>query len=211
MRHISKIFISVCLCILLVCACAGNVFAAEAASSISTNSVVLTSEDIEISEPMTYEETLRFYAEKNNTTIEEATRILGGNSRAAKSQTTRVLTTRVEVTSSYKPTIDFYCYINTDGHYWGITSIYSVQLNRNYNGTIKQFSGNIETYLRSAYEIEYIINGDFYNTGTTSTSNGGGVDIGINGVGNVNYTTSNTETSNYYAYCYDSKVIAFQS
>ena len=62
MKRILKIFISGCLCILLVCACAGNVFAAEAENDISANVVVLTSEDIEISEPMTYEEALSFFA-----------------------------------------------------------------------------------------------------------------------------------------------------
>ena len=210
MKHLLKISVSVCLCILLVCACAGNVFAAEVENDISTN-VVLTSEDIEISEPMTYEQTLHYYATKYNTTIEEAAQVLGPQSRAARSPMRRVLTTRVEVTDSYKPTIDFFCYTDTDGHYWGITSIYSIQLNRDYYGTIKQFSGNIEAYLRSAYQIEYIINGDFYNTGTTSTGNSGSVNIGVSGVGSVNYTVNNTESSNYYAYCYDHKTIAFQS
>lgn len=43
MKRILKIFISVCLCILLVCACAGNVFAAEAENDISATVVVPTS------------------------------------------------------------------------------------------------------------------------------------------------------------------------
>lgn len=115
------------------------------------------------------------------------------------------------VTSTYRPRIEFYCRTSESGSYWGILSIYSVQLVRSYSGISKQFTGNISVWLRSAYQIEYTINGDFYNNGTTTVSGGGGLDLGIGESVNISLSASMSYESNHYKYFYEHRTVAFQS
>ena len=66
----------------------------------------------------------------------------------------------------------------------------------------KQFQGTIKVWLRSTQQIEYVINGDFYNNGTTSSSGGIGVNAGINQLISISFSASSTTTSNHYKYFY---------
>ena len=124
---------------------------------------------------MTFTEMVSVYAENNDISFIEAyTELLKGKSNietsSARSSSYRVLTVGLYVNSGYKPSIDYYVTTSESGTYWGITSIYSVQLNRIYKGASKVFQGNLESWLRSPYQIEYIINGDFYNQATSTSS-----------------------------------------
>lgn len=163
---------------------------------------------------MTFDEMVAAYAQNNQISISEAYKELQKGrkdivTRSAKANSYRVLKIGLYVNSGYKPSIDYYVTTSESGGYWGITSIYSVQLNRIYNGTSKIFQGNLESWLRSPYQIEYIINGDFYNQATSSTS------CNINGSWGQNVQISlaitTTNASSFYAPIYQHRNVSFQS
>ena len=76
---------------------------------------------------------------------------------------------------------------------------------RKYNDMTKQFGGTVYTNLEDANSIYYIVNGDFYNNGTTT--GGGGVNIGVGEGVSLNFNLS--YSSNEYAYCYAEEHCAF--
>lgn len=169
---------------------------------------------ISISEAMTFDEMVATYAQNNQISTQEAYKELqkgrhGIATRSAKASSYRVLKVGLYVNSGYKPSIDYYVTTSESGGYWGITSIYSIQLNRIYNGTSKIFQGNLESWLRSPYQIEYIINGDFYNQATSSAS------CTINGSWGQNVqislAISTTNASSFYAPIYQHRTVSFQS
>ncbi len=170
--------------------------------------------DISISEPMTFSEMVSVYADNNDISFVEAYKELNkGRSiittSSLSSSSYRVLSIGLYVNSGYKPSIDYYVTTSESGSYWGITSIYSVQLKRIYNGVSKVFQGNLESWLRSPYQIEYIINGDFYNQATSTSS------YTINGSWGENVKISlsinSTNSSSYYASIYQGRTVSFQS
>lgn len=116
----------------------------------------------------------------------------------AESATYRSISAQFTVTSSYKPTLRFYCSTSEGGGYWGITKILNVSMNRSYDGMSKQFGGSVYTNLETAYRIFWVVDGDFYNNGTTT--GGGGVSIGVGGSASIDFNVSNS--SNHYKYCY---------
>lgn len=170
--------------------------------------------DISISEPMTFSEMVSVYADNNDISFVEAYKELNkGRSiittSSLSSSSYRVLSIGLYVNSGYKPSIDYYVTTSESGSYWDITSIYSVQLKRIYNGVSKVFQGNLESWLRSPYQIEYIINGDFYNQATSTSS------YTINGSWGENVKISlsinSTNSSSYYASIYQGRTVSFQS
>ena len=98
-------------------------------------------------------------------------------------------TVTLDVTSYNKPYIEFYCQVYAGGNFFNINSIYNVELVRKaYGSSIsKQFRGDLKVWLRSTQKIEYVINGDFYNNGTTTSSGGIGVNAGINQLVSISF------------------------
>ena len=180
---------------------------------IDVNEINNEDSDIQVSAPMSFSEMVNHYMEVNGVSYDEALKAfpvrLQKETRA--SATYRTLSVSLTVTSTYRPRIEFYCRTSESGSYWGILSIYSVQLVRSYSGISKQFTGNISVWLRSAYQIEYTINGDFYNNGTTTVSGGGGLDLGIGESVNISLSASMSYESNHYKYFYEHRIVAFQS
>lgn len=180
---------------------------------IDVNEINNEDSDIQVSAPMSFSEMVNHYMEVNGVSYDEALKAfpvrLQKEIRA--SATYRTLSVSLTVTSTYRPRIEFYCRTSESGSYWGILSIYSVQLVRSYSGISKQFTGNISVWLRSAYQIEYTINGDFYNNGTTTVSGGGGLDLGIGESVNISLSASMSYESNHYKYFYEHRTVAFQS
>lgn len=82
----------------------------------------------------------------------------------------RTLSVTLDVSETYKPTLNFYCETSERGQYWGITSMYSVHIDRDYNGMVQQFNGDVHVWLISPYEIAYIVDGDFCDIGSTQSS-----------------------------------------
>jgi hypothetical protein len=115
------------------------------------------------------------------------------------SATYRTITDQFVVTSIYKPYLKFYCETSEGGGYWGIVKILNVGMDREYNNITKQFGGTVYSNLENAGTIFWIVNGDFYDNGTTTA--GGGVEIPIGGSATVSFNVS--YSSDHYAYCYE--------
>lgn len=180
----------------------------------SMNEVIeLKDDDVIVSESMNYSEVVDRCAEINNVSEDKMKKVLQKNvhdiDSVSNTGTYRELRVSLNVSASYKPQICFFCNTSEYGNYWGITDIFSIQLLRKYNGITKQFTGNIEGYLRSGAKILYIINGDFYNNG--STTNSAATTASANGVvASAGFSASISTTSNHYKYFYDTKEVLFQ-
>lgn len=163
--------------------------------------------NVTVSEVMTYDEMLAALAQNSGISYQTAENDLP---KASDPKFTyRILSVTLNVTSEYKPTLDFYCE-TSESRYWGILSIFSVQLNREYNGMSKQFIGSIEYFLRSPYQIQYIINGDFCNNATVTVTGDADVSVGIGGSNSISFGGSVGSTSNHYKYFNDSALVSFQ-
>lgn len=147
---------------------------------------------------MTYDELINEVIKNENLSVEEAKKFLGINDMLRNGDYYRTYTYRVQVTSSYKPTIVFYCKTSEWNNYRGIISVLNTSLNRSYNGVSKQFSGTLYTNLEDAETIYFELNGDFYDNGTTTFSGGTSIKVGEKTTINfgINYATS------YFKYCY---------
>ncbi len=166
-----------------------------------------TSDDVIISEPLTYDQLAKKLADDNNISVEEAKEILGEpktskeqglnslNATPSSYAQYRTLGITVTVNSSYKVVISCYCETSETPQYLGIIKILYTTLMRDYNGLSKQFSGNLYMNLETAYRIYYSISGDFYNNGTTTFT--GSVEVGLGEGSNISFSVSNS--SNWYA------------
>lgn len=157
--------------------------------------------DIQVSDIMTFEEMVARYAQVGGISYQEALKAFP-SSRALNVNAYRTLSVTLNVTNTYRPTLEFYCEVSVGDGVWGIVSIYSVQMNRMYNGISKQFSGDVQVWLRGPLSIEYVVNGDFYNNGTTTTSGGTNLNLGIDEVATIGFSASSTTSTNHYQYCY---------
>lgn len=157
---------------------------------------------------MTFDEMVNDIAEKKDISYSKALTLLPEEVKANQARREIMYITRsvyLDVTDEFNPQIDFYCQIAGSGHFYNILSIYNVELVRSSsNGKVtKQFDGTLKTWLRSTQQIEYSINGDFYNNGTTTFSGGIGVNAGINKLVSVSFDASITSESNHYKYFYE--------
>lgn len=164
-------------------------------------------QDMDVSSAMTFEELVSGYAELADIPYEKALKYFPVQAWKVGA-VYRTLSIAIEVSESYHPTLNFYCETQEGTSSWGVTSIYAIQLNRKDGSRSMQFAGNIQTWLRDAYKIEYVVNGDFYKNGTTTVgeSTGGGGDIGD--LVQISYQASSS--SDHYAYCYVHETKAFQ-
>ena len=181
--------------------------------NVTVNAITANGEQVNYSQEMTSEEIISMFAEENNVSLDKARQELFGRMKLRTNSLTatsyRELTVVLNVTPEYKPTLRFYCSVSQGGNYWGILDILSVQLDCNYRGTAKQFSGNVEAHLLSAYQILYIVNGTFYHYGTTTVTSS--VSSSVNaGVASATYNVSEESSSYYYKYYYYSDSISFQ-
>ena len=169
------------------------------------------SEGVDVSGRLTFQQLVEHYAQTAGISFDEALAFFPSSQTCSVYSTGyRVLSVTVNVTNEYKPTLEFYCQTEEGTSSWGIVTIYSVQLNRRYGNLTKQFGGTIEVWLRNAYTIEYVVNGDFYDNGTTTVTGGTNANIGIDGFASFGYNASNTVSSNHYEYCYQHETKAFQ-
>ncbi|SJP47579.1 hypothetical protein [Clostridioides difficile] len=173
--------------------------------NVITNKIDINnpSENITVSEPMTYDEIANQLAKDKGITLLEAKTELGYKNpikarAAGNGAYYRTFGATVTVNSGYKVGVNFYCSTQEWGNRIGIVEVLSVSMNRNYNGTVKLFGGSIYTNLENANTLYFEVNGDFYNKGTISTN------------GKISYKNGDKTTfefglsysSNYYAYVY---------
>ncbi len=155
--------------ILIICSISGLAAKKTTAETnmIDVQEVNDNSTEIAISECMNREEIIQHYMETNGGSLEEAQKIFPISFDREK-VFYRILSVYLPVTISYKPHIEFYCQTSENGNDWGIVSVYKASLVESYDWISKQFTGELQMWLRGAYQIEYMINGDFYNNDTTS-------------------------------------------
>lgn len=173
------------------------------------------SEEVRVSDVMSYDEMVQTYAKEMKIPLIKAYKEFAsedGTSLAdVRAATYRELSVGLDVAANYHPSIRFFCNTSESGNYWGITSIYKVTLNRNYNGTTRQFAGEIDCWLRSAYQIEWYVNGDFYNNGTTNFSGGASGSWKLNEKITIQFSISGSYSSSHFAYYYNHITTSFQS
>lgn len=150
----------------------------------------LNSRDVVVKDNLTFDEIVAEIANDQNISLNEAAKLLDGNSgnnllrknglstlAAATSATYATLTKQITVKSSYKPELKFYCEVSTSGSFHGIVKIKTFYMNRVYNGMSKKYAGKFYVNLEDANRIHYILDGDFYNNGTVSGEIGGEVGL----------------------------------
>ncbi|WP_334073555.1 MULTISPECIES: hypothetical protein [Paenibacillus] len=77
--------------------------------------------------------------------------------------------------TGWYPQIDVY--VKCKGAYKDFVGIEDLHLRRSYNSGSKAFSGKIRAKMESSKRIYWVINGDFYDNGTTRTSFSGAVGV----------------------------------
>jgi hypothetical protein len=157
----------------------------------------------QVSEILTFEEITEIMANDLEISITKAQELVTDNSvpqsrTTAKAATYRTLSQQFTVTPSYKPTMRFYCQTSESGLFHGILKIMNVQMIRGYNGVTKQFNGSVYINLERSDKFFYIVNGDFYNNGTTIVNTG--VNIGVGKAASVSFGAS--KATNHYKYRY---------
>lgn len=162
------------------------------------SAVSINDDNVVESKLLTYDELVNEVVKNEGISFEDAKKFLGINDKLRNGQYYRTYTYTVSVTSAYKPSVVFYCKTSEWNNYRGILSVLNTSLNRNYNGTSKQFSGTLYTNLENAYTIYFELNGDFYNNGTTTYSGGG--EIGVGETAKLSFGVS--YASNHFKYCY---------
>ncbi|MGI6029366.1 MAG: hypothetical protein ACOX81_08145 [Candidatus Heteroscillospira sp.] len=77
----------------------------------------------------------------------------------------RVLSVPLMAETGYVPRLEFYCRTEEGSSAWGISSVLAVHV-LGVDGD--KFVGNVDSWLRSAHSIEYVVNGDFIAPSETS-------------------------------------------
>ena len=169
--------------------------------------------NVEVSDIMTYDEMVAYYAESKGISLKAAQVALGApqGDISTCDIAYRTYSVILQVKGNYKPRIEFYCEVAYGGHFWNIYSIYSIELVRKSGSLVKKFDGTIDAWLRGAYQIEYKINGDFYNYATKEVSGTLGGEIKLGEHGSISFSLSGASSNNFYAYCYEHKTAEFTS
>ena len=162
-------------------------------------------DDLDTSRILTYDEMVNTLIENEGLTKIEAQKLLDknfvpiGRNISSRAATYRTISSQFEVTSIYRPTLNFYCQTSEGGgSFRGILKILNVGMNRSYGILSKTFTGSVYTHLQDPNRIYWVVNGDFYNNGTTTVN--GAVSIGLGKTASISFGASNT--SGHYKYCY---------
>lgn len=182
----------------------------EASAINERYEIDINDKDIEVSEVLTFDEIVRELARDENITILEAEKTMLGNrsgrsNELARKSTYRTISQQFLVKNNYRPTMRFYCETTEGGNFRAIRRIRTVNMNRNSNGMSKQFSGSVYTKLEDPNRIFYIVNGDFYNNGTTTFN--GNVDIPVYAGASVTFGVSHAR--NHFGYIYREAFVRF--
>ncbi len=102
----------------------------------------------------------------------------------------------INVSLLYTPELDIY--VKCTGYERDFVSIYDLNLNRSSDGYVKQFAGKCTAKVQDADTIYWVINGDWYDNGTTTETISSSVTLGGFELGcSVSYA------SNWYDYTYE--------
>lgn len=124
-----------------------------------------TSEEIDISEcydisrKMNYISLMEVMAKEETVSFE--------NLLPNQTQSYRIVTQSIEVTSDYQPKILFFCETVEKDEHWDIGKIVAVGIRDEDHGITKAFHGNVFCNLENSKCIYYSLDGDFFLTGRT--------------------------------------------
>jgi hypothetical protein len=177
------------------------VFAVEVDASVID--ISNEKKEINISPVLTFDEMVREVAKENGIPIIQAQQELGFTDESARQARTaratyRTLSQSFTVNASYRPTMRFYCETSESGNFRAIKRILRVEMIRGYNGLSKQFGGTVYVHLEDANRIFYIVNGDFFNNGSTTWN--AGVNIGVGRNASIKFGVTNTTSHYQYRY-----------
>ncbi|WP_052406318.1 hypothetical protein [Clostridium culturomicium] len=175
-----------------------------------TGTTSLDSSSTVVSDVLTFNEMVSEFAKDNNISEEQATLQIESNfintidttTRTSRSQTIldaraatyRTLSSTINVTSSYKPSIRFYC--QTDewpgSSFRAIDRLLTVTVNGSYGSLSKGFIGSGLVQLETANRISWTIKGNFVNIGT-----GGSYSVNLTPGQSANYSISGGSSGVY--------------
>lgn len=93
----------------------------------------------------------------------------GTDAEPAEEAHYRILSLPLSVTASYTPRLILYCAVSeADASLASVDAIQLLQQEGNTSQQNRSFHGDIQVWLRGNTQLEYVINGDFYNGGTTT-------------------------------------------
>lgn len=213
MKKTTKILITAALSL----AALSSIIYTEKNTKLNTRNVIdirnNENSNVTFSEPMSFSEMVTHYAEAAEISYDEALKLFPEKDTddAASSKCHRILNIPLDVTATYKPQLELYCEASESGHYWGLSNIYLVNMEKNYDGSSKQFCGDVDMWFRNGYELEYIVNGDFYTTGTTAMSDNTDLDFSEDNYAHLSFITSSSIMPVHYQYFYGHDTLAFQN
>lgn len=90
----------------------------------------------------------------------------GTDAEPAEEAHYRILSLPLSVTASYTPRLILYCAVSeADASLASVDAIQLLQQEGNTSQQNRSFHGDIQVWLRGNTQLEYVINGDFYNGG----------------------------------------------
>ena len=123
----------------------------------------------------------------------------------------RILSLPLSVTASYTPRLILYCAVSeADASLVSVDAIQLLQQEGNTSQQNRSFHGDIQVWLRGNTQLEYVINGDFYNGGTT-TALASGLPIGPGQTGRVTLSLHGSRVPPHLQYFYDHKTLSLSS
>lgn len=150
---------------------------------------------------MTFDELASEYAADTGISLKKAKEELNPGIQLFSSKvdnTYRTISCSLHVSSSYKPTLRYYCQTTESGSFHGIKKILSINMNRQYKGKSYTFVGNVYSHLRDPNKIFFIVNGDFYKEGSGTIN--GGLNLSVGQKATVSFGAS--YTLDHYKYFY---------
>ncbi len=215
MFNLKKFFISIIPALLLIISSSSvHIFADEMhylENDIREDVIDISTpldEDTYVSNVLSFDEIVNEFSNDNNISKDEASNILQKSLQPIdknkkgnfKNATFRTISKRFEVMPVYKPTLKIYCKTSEESmggsYHYSVDELLSLSIDRRYNGITKQFSGTVYANLETPNRIYWMVNGDFFHNGTTTT----GSTVGVNFAITTSFTVSNS--SNYFMYCY---------
>ena len=133
----------------------------------------------------------------------------GTDAEPAEEAHYRILSLPLSVTASYTPRLILYCAVSeADASLASVDAIQLLQQEGNTSQQNRSFHGDIQVWLRGNTQLEYVINGDFYNGGTT-TALASGLPIGPGQTGRVTLSLHGSRVPPHLQYFYDHKTLPF--
>ncbi len=173
--------------------------ASDAAGSLPARTIT--------SESLTLDGLAAQMATDTNMTMEQARQRIeeeSTNELGASDQTQYVVfTSFFHVNDTFTPYLKIYCEIEPSGSNHYLTRVISYHMVHIFGSMNKPFAGTVDVSLENPNKLHYVINGDFYEQGITTTQ----LDVSPDGLMRLTYAIANS--TNWYAYVYTEQDIEY--